>query len=297
MSSASPIFDPDSGAFIGMLGIDSLPDQYYYDLASRVAVPILIALTASLLLWKIDNVRRKHDEITQLKSQFVSIASHELRSPLSGMMWAIQSLLKDEETTIKQAKLLEDMFKSTQSSLSTVNEILDMSVFERANVTKIQKVDMDLNIAMREVLKNLKLGASEKSIEIKTRNLDVAAPLEGDPGAIKRSLMNIVANALKYSPEHSTVSITYQRLHDKHIIKVADKGIGIPKRDIPKVLNGYFRAKNAVKIQSTGTGLGLYVSKLIIEKHKGEIELMSKEGTGTLVSLTLPAKITTGRTA
>lgn len=291
VSSASPIFNADNGLFIGMLSIDSPPSQYYYDVASRMIIPILIALTASLLLWKIDNVRRKHEEISQLKSQFVSIASHELRSPLSGMLWAIQSLLKDKDINKQQHDLLNDMFKSTQSSLTTVNEILDMSVFERAKVSKIQKVDMDLNIAMREVIKNLKLGASEKNIQLKVKHLDVSAPLIGDPGAVKRALMNVVANAIKYSPENSKVAINYQRVHGTHILKIVDRGIGIPKRDIKKVLSGYYRSKNAVKMQSTGTGLGLYVTKLIVEQHRGTLELLSKEGDGTVVIIRLPAHI------
>lgn len=291
MSSSAPIYNPENGKFIGMLGIDSPPNQYYNDILSRAILPILVAIIASLLLWKIDNVRRKHEEITQLKSQFVSIASHELRSPLSGMMWAIQTLLKDKDTPKNQLLILEDMFKSTESSLTTVNEILDMSVFERHKVSKHHKVDMDVNAALSEVIKNLRLAASEKNIILQTRHLDVAAPLLGDPGAMKRALMNVVTNALKYSPNDSKVLVAYQRVHDKHIIKVTDRGIGIPEKDIKKVLNGYFRAKNAVKMQTTGTGLGLHVTNLIIKDHHGTITIQSKEKRGTTIEVRLPANI------
>jgi signal transduction histidine kinase len=103
--------------------------------------------------------------------------------------------------------------------------------------------------------------------------------------------MNLVANAIKYSPEGSQVLIAYQRIHNTHILKVADKGIGIPKKDLHKVLRGYYRSKNAIKIQSTGTGLGLYVTKLITEQHHGKLKLTSIEGKGTVISVELPAKI------
>lgn len=288
MTSAAPIYDQEKGVFIALLSIDSPAAHYTYDLGIRMLVPIFIALTASILLWKIDHVRRKHEEITQLKNQFVSIASHELRSPLSGMLWAIQTLLNDKDTTEAQSRILEDMHKSTASSIATVNEILDLSVFERDKVGKIQKVDMDLNAATREVIKNLKLGASEKHIDLHLAHLAHLAPVHGDPGAIKRSIMNVVSNAIKYSPEGSTIKIHYGYTDKLHRISVKDQGIGIPKKDQKKVLNGYYRSKNAVKVQSTGTGLGLYVSKLIIEEHGGKMELVSEEGSGTEITMSLP---------
>lgn len=288
MTSAAPIFDQDKGVFLALLSIDSPASHYKYDLGIRMLVPIFIALTASILLWKIDHVRRKHEEITQLKNQFVSIASHELRSPLSGMLWAIQTLLNDKDTTQAQSRILEDMHKSTASSIATVNEILDLSVFEREKVGKIQKVDMDLNAATREVVKNLKLGASEKHIDLHLAHLAHLAPVHGDPGAIKRSIMNVVSNAIKYSPEGSTIKVNYTYTDKLHRISVKDQGIGIPKKDQKKVLNGYYRSKNAVKVQSTGTGLGLYVSKLIIEEHGGKMDLVSDEGNGTEITMSLP---------
>jgi signal transduction histidine kinase len=251
-------------------------------------VPIFIAITASILLWKIDHVRRKHDEISQLKNQFVSIASHELRSPLSGMLWAIQTLLQDKDTTPRQAQILEDMHKSTASSIATVNEILDLSVFERGKVGKIQKVDMDLNAATREVVKNLRLGAAEKHIDLHLSHLAQPAPIHGDPGAIKRSIMNLVSNAIKYSPEGSTIKIAYGHTKSMHSITVKDQGIGIPAKDQKKVLSGYYRSKNAIKVQSTGTGLGLYVTKLMIEQHGGNMSLSSEEGRGTTITIQLP---------
>lgn len=288
MTSAAPIFDQDKGVFIALLSIDSPASNYYYDLGVRMLVPLFIALTASMLLWKIDHVRRKHEEITQLKNQFVSIASHELRSPLSGMLWAIQTLLQDKATTPRQAQILEDMHKSTASSIATVNEILDLSVFERDKLTKIQKVDMDLNAATREVVKNLRLGAAEKHIDLHVSHLAQPAGVHGDPGAIKRSIMNIISNAIKYSPEGSTIKIAYSHTEKLHRITVKDQGIGIPKKDQKKVLNGYYRSKNAVKIQSSGTGLGLYVTRLIVEGHDGKMDLTSEEGHGTTIAMSLP---------
>lgn len=288
MTSAAPIYDSKTGAFIGMLGIDSPASQFFIDIATRMMIPILIALTASLLLWKIDQTRRKHEEILTLKNQFVSIASHELRSPLSGMLWAVQSLLQDKSTSKHQAEILTDMFKSTESSITTVNEILDLSAFDQSRVAPKQRVEMDLNAAAREVLKNLKLSAAEKHITLDARHLDEPASILGDPSVIKRSLTNLIANAIKYSPAKSTVRVIYRKQGHNHQITVSDKGIGIPKRDQKRVLNGYFRAKNAVKMQSSGTGIGLYVTKLIIEQHKGKLTLTSVENHGTSITVQLP---------
>lgn len=288
MSAATPLFDQKTGIFIGVLSIDSPAQSYFYDIGLRMLVPIFITITASILLWKIDNVRRKHEEISQLKNQFVSIASHELRSPLSGMLWAIQTLLQDKDTTARQSKILEDMHKSTASSIATVNEILDLSVFERDRVGKMQKVEMDLNAATREVVKNLKLGAAEKNIELHVSHLAVPAMIMGEPGALKRSIMNLVSNAIKYSPAGSTIKIAYTHTKRNHSISIKDQGIGIPKKDLKKVLRGYYRSGNAVKIQSSGTGLGLYVTKLIVEDHGGKMFLESEEGHGTKITISMP---------
>jgi len=100
--------------------------------------------------------------------------------------------------------------------------------------------------------------------------------------------MNIVSNAIKYSPENSPITFLYDSKEDMHVIGVRDHGIGIPEEEQTKVLEGYYRATNATKVQAHGTGLGLWVTRLIVEKHGGVLRLDSKVGKGTTIYASFP---------
>lgn len=291
LSAYAPVVDPSANKIYAMVAIHTPAVNYYGQLLIYTLVPVLLATIPLIGLVRDRKLETKEREIAGLKSQFVSIASHELRSPITGMLWAIQTLLKDEKKLAKDQKaLLNDMYNSTAASLATVNEILDLSVFERNQAQKSHHETVDIAAVIREVIKTLKLGASEKKLRI---NLIGEWPdhafVSGDVAALKRSLMNIVSNAIKYSPSNSHIEISYSYKSLSHNISIKDEGIGIPKDEQLKVLGGYYRASNAVKQQATGTGLGLWITKLVIEQHGGSIELKSVMGKGTKITVSLPA--------
>jgi signal transduction histidine kinase len=241
----------------------------------------------------------KDHEITGLKKQFVSIASHELRSPLNGMLWAIQSLLREDKNMTKaQQEMLLDMYRSTESSMTTVNEILDLSIFERGQAQNLQNEQVDLGTIVKQIVSTLKLTASEKKIVIKlTGKWPEQIITMGDVSALKRSFMNLVSNAIKYGLYDSVVEIGYRQSGHEHIIAIRDHGIGIPAEEQSKVLDGYYRASNATRQQAHGTGLGLWLARLTVEQHKGRLWINSVENEGTTVYLALPVtdKEVTGR--
>jgi len=206
------------------------------------------------------------------------------------MLWAIQTMLKDNKNlTSEQKELLNDMYHSTEASLVTVNEILDLSVFERGQAGKMQHETLDLVSVVDEVRATLKLGAQEKKIKLsKVGDWPDHTYVSGDVAALKRALMNIISNAIKYSRAETTIELSYHREGDKQVVAVRDWGIGIPKSEQAKVLEGYYRARNAVKIQAHGTGLGLWITKLIIEQHGGTLWLESHENKGTTIFVSLP---------
>lgn len=110
----------------------------------------------------------------------------------------------------------------------------------------------------------------------------------GDVGAIRRGMMNIISNAIKYSPETTQVTLGYQKNGDMHTMSVHDTGIGIPASEIEKVTEGYYRASNATSILAHGTGIGLWVTKLMLEQHQGNLVIESQEDIGTTVYLSIP---------
>lgn len=287
----TPIYDEQTQSIVGAVGVFVPAQDYYREIALYALVPILLAAIPFAGILRDIKLQAKQHEIMQLKSQFVSIASHELRSPLTGMLWGITSLQQAEKRLTKeQQELLHDMFKSTEASLATVNEILDQSIFERGHANNLQRDLVDLNSVVSQVSGTLKLGAEEKDITIKqTGHWPEHAYVTGDVGALKRALMNIIANAIKYSPKGSTVSLTYRNVSNKeHIVSVVDTGIGVPLDEQDKVLHGYYRASNATEVQAHGTGLGLWVTGLIIKEHGGRMWLNSTEGKGTTVFIALP---------
>lgn len=291
LSAYAPIVDPGSNNIYAMVAIHTSAVNYYRQLLIFTLVPLLLTAIPLIGLMRDRKLETKEREIVGLKSQFVSIASHELRSPITGMLWAIQSLLKNQEKLTKeQLDLLNNMYNSTASSLATVNEILDLSIFERGQAARLQRDTVDMLAVIGEVTKTLKLGAQEKNIKIiRTGDWPERAYVSGDVAALKRSLMNIISNAIKYSDNGSKIELIYEYKSLRHKFSIRDHGIGIPKDEQPKVLGGYYRASNAVRLQANGTGLGLWITRLVVEEHGGTVKLKSTLHKGTTITVSLPA--------
>jgi len=291
LSAYAPVVDPGANEIYAMVAIHTPAFNYYGQLLLYTLIPLLLTAIPLVGLMRDRKLETKEREIAGLKSQFVSIASHELRSPITGMLWAIQSMLKNDTGLNKEQKsLLNDMYNSTASSLATVNEILDLSVFERSQKAHLQHDTVDMVTVLKEVAKTLKLGAEEKKLTIAFEDgWPQNAFVSGDVAALKRSMMNIVSNAIKYSPAGSDVELSYTYKSLTHRFSVKDHGIGIPKPEQDKVMQGYYRATNAVKQQANGTGLGLWITRLVIEEHGGTIRLKSIENQGTTITVAMPA--------
>lgn len=288
----APVFEPETRQIVGSIGVFVPANSYYLEILLYALVPILLAAIPLAGILRDMKIQAKEHEILQLKNQFVSIASHELRSPLTGMLWGITSLQQAEKHLSKgQKDILHDMYKSTESSLATVNEILDQSIFERGQAGSLQHDIVDMTAVVNQVFSTLRLGAQEKNISIeRSGEWPEHAYVLGDVGALKRALMNVVANAIKYSPEKSHVAVGFRKSPNKeHILSVSDHGIGIPEDEQSKVLGGYYRASNATNVQANGTGLGLWVTSMVIRQHGGRMWFNSKVGEGTTFFIALPA--------
>jgi signal transduction histidine kinase len=299
VTASAPVIDPKNGETLAVVGIGIDAISYYQRIALFSIIPLLLAAIPLAGLIRDRQLEIKEHEIAELKKQFVSIASHELRSPLNGMLWAIQSLLRDDkDMTKEQQEMLLDMYRSTEASMATVNEILDLSIFERGQAHNLQSEQVDLTTIIQQVVSTLKLTASEKDITIKqVGKWPEQIVTMGDVSALKRSFMNLISNAIKYSLNGGEVEITYRHSGQEHIVAIRDHGIGIPAEEQDKVLNGYYRATNATRQQAHGTGLGLWLARMIVEQHKGRLWINSVEDLGTTIYLALPATSTkiTGR--
>ena len=290
ISALAPIVDQSTGKTIAILGIDVPAYSYFRQIAVAAAIPLLLAAIPLTVLLRNQRLTAKEQEVTELKAQFVSVASHELRSPLTGTLWGVQSLLKPKQNlTADQRETLMSVYNNTASSLATVNEILDFSIFERSKIEKLQTEPVNLVDVLSDVLKLFTLSAAEAGVTFKyVGSWPKHLVTKGDPNALKRAFGNIISNAIKYSPKGGDIELGFTQQGSNHIIGIRDHGIGIPKAEQRKVLAGYYRAANATKVKTYGTGMGLWITRMILDQSKGSLRLDSSVGKGTTIFVSLP---------
>jgi len=231
-------------------------------------------------------------ELDQMKSQFLSFASHQIRSPLTAIKGYTSMALEGDfgEMPEKIKGVIETLDKSAQSLIVIVNEFLDVSRIEQGRM-KYEMSDFDVRKLVEETVAELRPNVEQKGLKF-TFDADVKHDYRvyADQGKIKQVIGNIVDNAIKYTPSGS-IDVKVSRTKSTVNITVSDTGVGIEPDVIPKLFSMFGRAKDASKTNVTGTGLGLYVAKQMIEAHRGQIWIESEgKGKGSTFHIELPAK-------
>ncbi len=231
-------------------------------------------------------------ELDQLKSDFVSVAAHQLRTPLSGLNWVLKLFLGGDlgPITEYQKKMLDRGLEANQKMIQLVNDLLNVSRIENGRFGyKLEK--NDLNQLLKSLISNVDLPAKEHNIEVHIEHHGDPLPeFVFDMEKLLMALQNIVDNALKYTLPGGHVTITTERAGDYAEIKVKDTGVGIPKAETAKLFSKFFRASNVIHLQTDGSGLGLFISKSIIMRHGGQVWVESEEGKGTTITVDVPVK-------
>lgn len=231
----------------------------------------------------------KQKEIEKTKSEFVSLASHQLRTPISSMQWNLelmsspqfgtltseqgQYLGKIENGLIRMSLVIEDFLSVSQLELGT-----KPVTFE--NVSLVEFFD--------EIYDEFSGRISDKNIRFIKQYDERISTIETDKRLMHMAVSNLVSNATKYTPENGEVTVRYVSGTDTITISVTDTGVGIPTDEQEHLFNKFFRASNVQKQIPDGTGLGLYIVKLAIEKLGGKITMKSKENVGTAFDIVLP---------
>ena len=243
----------------------------------------------------------KEVEIDRAKTEFVSLASHQLKTPLTSIKWLSEGLLsgKDEKLSPNQEKYVHEIHAASQRMVEMVNDLLNVSRIELGTLA-VRIEELDVGELSRGVLAEQQHTADEKSVVV-TLTCDSALPHIGaDKNLIRMVFQNLISNAIKYTPTGGTVTCEISLggvLRDGLFIQVSDTGIGIPKEEQQNVFKKLHRASNAEALVPDGTGLGLYVIKTIVDKVGGSISFESKEGKGTTFYVSLPLKWLPGDSA
>ncbi|MBN2096271.1 PAS domain-containing protein [Candidatus Peregrinibacteria bacterium] len=231
----------------------------------------------------------KEMEVDKAKSEFVSLASHQLRTPLTGIKWLLQEIFRKGNLGDLQTEYMQDAIHSNDRMINLVNDLLNVSRLETGTIQAVsEKVDLfeflhpivrEASILSKETGRILRFHLSGSKIDVML-----------DPQLIGQVITNLLSNAIHYTDKGKTITISAEKKGKAIVIKVTDEGIGISKEDQKKLFSKFFRSKEAAKRSTTGSGLGLYIVGKILDVCSGTIECQSEEGRGTTFIVTLPIK-------
>ncbi len=240
--------------------------------------------------FKIIKDRTREEEILKTKSEFLTVAAHQMRTPLSGIKWSLETLLSEgnENLTDTQRELLQKNLEATDKILRLANDLLDVANIESGRFG-YEFVQSDLIDLIQKSISEYLYLADQHKIKIYFEPpSDGLPPFKFDPMRIKIVIQNLLENALRYNIEGGQIIIKVEKKPPYVEVSVSDTGIGIPKEELPKLFTKFFRASNVLKYETEGTGLGLYITRNIVEAHGGKIWAESIENRGTTMHFTLP---------
>lgn len=233
----------------------------------------------------------KEKEIERMKSDFVSVTSHQLRTPLTKIRWSAEMLLEGNEKkmTKEQREFVEEIYSSDKKMIKLVGDLLDVSRIESGKSFTIETREADVISIVKETVKDQEMLAEENGIKIiYQKNYPKGLLLNIDGNKIKQVFQNLLINAIEYSPKGKSVILGFEDKKKEVVFSVKDSGPGIPADQQKRVFDKFFRASNVLMTEDAGTGLGLYISKSIAEFHGGKIWFDSEENEGTTFYFSLP---------
>ena len=227
-------------------------------------------------------------EVSQMKSDFVSFVTHQLRTPLAGIKWRLELAAPEPEVPADAASYIGDAREAAQRLIQLVNELLDISRLERGKLT-VSTQPVDLVTMTREVLAETDVLVQERRHRVSVSTGDHPLPaVRADAQLLRQVVMNLVSNAIKYTPEGGAIEVRFEREGDTLRWSIRDSGIGIPRSSQARLFEKFYRAENVSTLETEGTGLGLYLVRLIMEQLDGRVWCESEEGAGSTFRFTLP---------
>jgi len=264
-----------------------MSDDPSFLIAAEAVVVMSMLFVGGFFIHAIEQIARAN----KMKSEFIAIASHQMKSPLAQVKWLLNSI---DFSSIEEKNRYQDKFgqlqKSNESMIQLINDLLDVARIDRGeNIIRSGKVDI---VGMAQtILEQYTPIAKQKNIEIQLKNnIGVGAKaVHTDERRIGVALDNLVRNAISYTKEEGHVEISLEKEGEKGFrICVKDNGIGVPESEQHRIFERFFRASNGKKESANGTGLGLYLTKSIVEQSGGTIWFRSIEGAGSMFCISLP---------
>jgi len=247
------------------------------------------ALNLSMKAIKYQNIELK--KTSKLKSDFLNVTSHELRTPMTAMKGYNQMLINEKfgKLNDKQKKALDVIFRNTERLDRLVQDILDTSRLESGTMKFIPK-KTNIKKFTDEIVETMQAAGNIKKIKIKSKIDDIIPDLLIDDQRVSQVIRNLINNAIKFSPEGSVINLNVKNNKDNILFELQDFGIGIPKNKIDKIFNVFYQVESGSDRTFGGTGLGLTISRGIVLGHGGDIWVESEKDKGSTFKFTLPKK-------
>jgi sensor protein resE len=287
------------------LGYSSRDIEMLESIAGELAVSIRNSLSMEEINELNKSLQRRIDEATkelrfsnrqlqrldEAKNEFISMASHQLRTPLTSIKGYLDMMLEGDLGKISptQRAVLREAFSSSERMVRLINDFLNVSRLQTGKFT-IDKQSVDIAQILRDEVSLLKVVADQRSVEMVLK-IDKKIPsLAVDSEKIRQVMLNMIDNAIYYSNPHKKVVITLKSSGKMIEFSVKDSGIGVPKSEQTNLFGKFFRGTNAKKRRPDGTGVGLFLAKKVILSHDGEMIFESEEGKGSTFGFRLPVR-------
>src|SRR3989344_19831 len=239
---------------------------------------------------ELTRANEKLHELDQAKSNFISIVAHQLRTPLSGVKWTLNMVLGGSfgQLTTEQQSFLMKCYESNERMIILINDMLGADRIDSEKL-KYHLVPTQIFDLMDNVLFEMTSTIAKKKIQMSFVNKDRRLPqVLIDTGKMRGGSQNLLENPLKYTPAGGKIEIDLRAIAGFVQVSIKDSGIGIPDDERKNIFNRFFRAKNAIKIETDGSGLGLFIAHGSIEKHGGKILFEPNPDGGTTFHFTIP---------
>jgi len=226
-------------------------------------------------------------ELDRIKTEFLSLASHQLRAPLANLKWYMDFLLVRRASALNEeiTDYLKKMYRRNEDMIDLVNTLLNMSRIEMGRVT-VQKESTNVSSLAKSVVEEMGPQAKEKQIQL-SADIPEDIVIHTDGRLLRIIMQNLLSNGVRYTPQGGQVTIQIERGSKKLSIHVRDTGIGIPPEEQGRIFQKMYRAANAKEMEANGNGIGLYMCKALAESMGGNITFTTSLGQGTTFTVEL----------